>query len=224
MFVIFVPETVTRTWTSPYWLGASSPVAVLVDGVVFAAVVWGAGAFVVVGDENVLGGDAAETRGCVWKLRTPATPAAVPAITNGARFIGVSWFSGRPSEGEGFDVKAVAAHAGRVGGAPDQIVEPVGTADVDLAPTEVGHEALQRPRIQVDLGSRSHELVQSAPPGLDELRDLVAQDEVRGGRGTDEHGDVHLSGEVLEQGAHRGDPDTGAGEEHPVAAARMTCE
>jgi hypothetical protein len=114
MPVILVQDTLTRTWTSPYWLGASTPVAVLVD-----AAVRGAAALVVVGDENALGWDAAETRGWVWKLRTPATPATVPAITKGARFIGVSWFSERPSEAEGLDVKAVAVHARGAGGAPD---------------------------------------------------------------------------------------------------------
>jgi hypothetical protein len=35
---------------------------------------------------------AGEAPGCGWKLRTPATPATVPAITMGARFIDVSWF------------------------------------------------------------------------------------------------------------------------------------
>src|SRR3954469_21959792 len=86
------------------------------------------------------------------KLSTATVPATVAVRTMGARRIGL--------EGEGLVVDLVLGDAGLPRGVEDEVGEAAGTADVDVALLEVGHEAPQRGGVERDLLAGADELVQ----------------------------------------------------------------
>src|SRR6516164_9309581 len=102
----------------------------------------------------------------------PANPAAAPAMTyQPARFIGASL---PLSQSVCLMVDRVAGQPEPGGHLDNAAHEPLGPADVDVPPVQVGNQALQRPLVQQGLLPGADQFVQPAMPVPDQFRDLLA--------------------------------------------------
>src|SRR5215471_175892 len=102
-----------------------------------------------------------------------ANPAAAPATTyQPARFIGASL---PLSQSVCLVVDSLAGQPQPDGHLDDAGHEPLGPADVDVPPVQVGYQALQRPLVQQGLLPGADQLVEPALPVADQFRDLLAQ-------------------------------------------------
>src|SRR4051812_19715377 len=203
--VIFVPAIVSRSWTLPYWLEATSLVTVFAfedDGVVLVVVTAAVGV--------------AAAGAWAWNPSAAAVPMTVALRTMGARLICGSW-----SEREGLVVDVRVGDAGPAGRGDERVLERLGSAHVDVALGDVGHELGQRLGVEPHAVARADELEQPSVATRDVLGHLVAQDEVRGARAAQDDDDVGVLGQLLEQRADRRDADAGADEQHAVAVARV---
>src|SRR6516165_1326583 len=106
----------------------------------------------------------------------PANPAAAPATTyQPARFIGASL---PLSQSVCLMVDGLAGQPQPFGHLDDAAHKPLGPADVDVPPAQVGNQALKRSLVQQGLLPGADQFVQPAVPVPDQLRDLPAQHEV----------------------------------------------
>ena len=133
----------------------------------------------------------------VWKVRTPASPAAVAAITMGVRLIELLQLEWTPGsipqylEGKRFVMDVVTMYSELLRRHHDPLAKPFRTTDVDVAARDVWFESLEHTGIEADLFARADNLVEPTTSLLDEVNDLVAVDDLlRRGRSNNDR-DIH---------------------------------
>ena len=151
----------------------------------------------------------------VWKLSTPTSPAAVAAMTMGARLIegilsSVHIGSEPPGlERKRFFVDPAAGHSEFQRGGDHALAEAIGPTDIDITGRELRNQSSQGAGIEANLVARADDLVELTTTLLDEGGHFVAVDELVGGRGPDDDGHVDRGRQVLEEGTQWGDADPG---------------
>src|SRR5215469_1394787 len=174
----------------------------------------------------------ARLTGAVWNFSTPRRPTRVPATTIGARFMTASLLS-RSTASSTFPCSLEPERLkvdllGRNAKLP-RYFDKLGTetrrpADVDVTRDDVGHEVAQVSCTQADLVPRPDKLVQAAAALLDQGGNLVSVHQPgRRGR-ADDHRDVRLLRQVLEQRAQRRDTHAGPDEQHAICQPRVVGE
>ena len=112
-------------------------------------------------------------------------------------------------------------HSELQGRRDDALAETIRTTDIDVAICEVGDEPSECSGVETDLVARADDLVELPATLFDEACELVAVHDVLRSRGTDDQRHIDRQGQILEEGAQRGDAHSGADQRDAIGWTRM---
>ena len=96
------------------------------------------------------------------------------------------------------------------------LAEAVRTTDIEVAAGEIGHEFPKRAGVERDLVAGSDEFVEPAAAQCDELFELIAVDNLLGGRSPYDDGDRNPRREIFQESPKRGDTDARTDQGHTI--------